>query len=249
LTATDYAEFSKRFQREFTLAKDTIDFAESALPLDPYFLGLLLGDGSFRCTPIKLTTPDIEIVQALNEFSEKYEWPVSVYKKPNNLSDDYYFKRAETGKSLKQIIVSLELYDHKSNTKFIPKQYLYADKRSRQALLGGLLDTDGYLSFRHYDYQSASFQLANDIAFLARSLGFLVVERTLVRIGRTLARLYIHGDFSEIPIRIKRKICRYKQNIYHERFAIKPAGINDIQYLDVDSYLQGDFTVRIGGLQ
>ncbi|MDR1207851.1 MAG: hypothetical protein LBJ89_00705 [Holosporales bacterium] len=139
----------------------------------------------------------------------------------------------------------LLLGNDKSDTKFIPKQYLFADKKSRQALLAGLLDTDGYLAGRYYDFKTSSQQLADDIAFLARSLGLTVFENRHPKTSGCVARLYIHGDFSEIPIRIRRKISSVSRQ-YFERFTIKPAGIQGIQYLDIESYLLGDCTIRIG---
>jgi hypothetical protein len=249
LTAKDYVDFSKNLQRKFSLAKAILDFPKTGLPLDPYFLGLLLGDGSFRCTPIKLTTPDKEIVEYLYEIAAKYNWPISIEHLKGNLSNHYFFKESTNEyQSLKEIIISLSLLNHKSDTKFIPKLYLYADKKSRQALLAGLFD--GHLCFRHYDFLTSSVQLANDVAFLARSLGFLVFENRKPKTPGCAARLYIYGDFpiigfSEIPIRIKRKVSKLS-NGYFEKFAIKSAGIQEIQYLDIESYLQGNCTVRVG---
>jgi hypothetical protein len=135
--------------------------------------------------------------------------------------------------------------NHKSSTKFIPKPYLFADKKSRQALLAGLLDADGSLCFRHYDFLTSSHQLADDIAFLARSLGFAVFENRKPKTPGCAARLYIHGEFSKIPVRIKRKINRLSKR-YVEKFSVKPVGIQEIQYLNIESYLLGDCTVRVG---
>jgi hypothetical protein len=168
-----------------------------------------------------------------------------------NLSNHYFFKESTNEyQSLKEIIVSLSLFNHKSDTKFIPKLYLYADKKSRQALLAGLLDTDGHLCFRHYDFLTSSVQLAEDLAFLARSLGLTVFENRKPKTPGCAVRLYVHGNFpmigfSEIPIRIKRKVSRFSKG-YFEKFAVKPVGIQEIQYLEIESYLLGDCTVRIG---
>jgi hypothetical protein len=248
LTAKDYVEFSKNLQQKFTLTKAILEFPKLELPLDAYFLGLLLGDGSFRCSPIKLTTPDTEIVTTLYEIAAKYNWPVSVGHLKRNLSDHYYFKKSLEGEpSLKEIIDSLKLFNHKSDTKFIPKQYLFADKKSRQALLAGLLDTDGCLrNFRSYEFTTSSEKLADDTAFVARSLGLMVFENRKPKTPGCVARLNIHGDFSEIPVRIKRKIAKTRHTPVFEKFTIKSAGIQEIQYLDIESYLLGNCTVRIG---
>jgi hypothetical protein len=178
LAAKDYVDFSTNLQQKFSFAKATLNFPETKLPLDPYFLGFLWGN-------------------------------------------------------------------HKSNTKFIPKQYLFADKKSRQALLAGLLDTNGYIAVKYYDFKTSSVQLANDTAFLARSIGLTVFENRHPKTLGCVARLYIRGDFSEIPILIRRKLSLFLKR-YFEKFTLKPAGIQEIQYLDVESYLLGDCTIRIG---
>ena len=188
LRATDIRDFSRRFQRNFSLAKVSLDFPKQELPLDPYVLGLLLADGS-------------------------------------------YFKKSCL----------------KSNTKFIPKSYLYADRHSREALLAGLLDTSGFLKEASYDYQTSSVQEAEDIAFLARSLGLSVVEGKTLHTRGIVARLYLHGDFSQLPLR--RKIGPPRRKPFHETFKLKPVGVQDILYLDIESYVQGDFTVRMGDSQ
>jgi hypothetical protein len=246
LPAKDYVDFSKNLQQKFSLAKATLDFSEKELPLDPYFLGLLLGDGCFMKAPIKLTTPDAEVIEALHKIAAKYKWPVSVYHKKNYLSDDYNFKEApQVLPSLKDIFLFLGLFNHKSPTKFIPRQYLCAGKTARQALLAGLLDTDSYLAVRHYDFWTSSPQLADDVAFLARSLGLTVFENRKPKTPGCVARIYIHGDFAEIPIRIRRKISLFSKR-YFEKFNLNPAGIQEIQYLDIESYLLGNCTIRIG---
>jgi hypothetical protein len=246
LPAKDCVDFSENLQRKFSLAKATLNFPEKELPLDPYFLGLLLGDGCFRETPIKITTPDSEIIEAIYENAARYKWPISVNHLANNLSDHYRIKRPQKGqKSLKGIVVSLGLFNRKSPAKFIPKQYLFADKKSRQALLAGLLDTDGHLAVRYYDFSTSSPQLADDVVFLARSLGLTVFENRKPKTSGCVVRLYIHGDFAEIPIRIRRKISLFSKR-YFEKFNLKPAGIQEIQYLDIESYLLGNCTIRIG---
>jgi replicative DNA helicase len=246
LTAKDYVEFSKNLQQKFSLAKAALDFPETELPLDPYLLGLLLGDGCFCETPIKITTPDSEVIEAIYEIAAQNNWPVSVNHLANNLSNHYRIKcPPKEQKSLKDIIVSLGLFNHKSPAKFIPKQYLFADKKSRQEFLAGLLDADGYLATRYYDFKTSSQQLAADTAFLARSLGLTVIENHCPQTRGCIARLYIHGNFSEIPLRIHRKVARVSKK-HFERFSAKPAGIQEIQYLDIESYLLGNCTVRIG---
>jgi hypothetical protein len=87
--------------------------------------------------------------------------------------------------------------------------------------------------------------ICTDFNILARSLGLTVFENRKPKTRGCAARLYIHGDFAEIPIRIRRKISLFSKR-YFEKFNLKPAGIQEIQYLDIESYLLGDCTIRIG---
>lgn len=60
----------------------------------------------------------------------------------------------------------------RSDTKFIPKQYLYSSEDQKLELLKGLMDTDGWSSKRGIvEYYTVSDQLADDFVNLVRSLG------------------------------------------------------------------------------
>lgn len=178
---------------------------------------------------------------------EQKKWNLRVEQTPANLSNAYYFKNKN--QSLKKHLTELGLWNLTSKTKFIPHDYLYASRPDRLALLAGLLDTNGYLQIRHYEIVSASFQMAEDIAFLARSLGLGVVEKEKIYKGKRYARLFIYGDFSQVPLRVQRKkplFFKKKRNAQKTAFTVHPAGIQDVMYLEVDSYLMGDLTVRKG---
>lgn len=248
LGIADYVKQSPSFKSSFGLFHPVLQFPTQELPLDPYFLGLLLGDGCFRSNPPCLTTPDPEIVETIYTLAEEKKWPLRVVQTPANLSNAYYFKKNKTG-SLKTHLMELGLWNLTSKTKFIPHDYLYGSRQDRLALLAGLLDTDGYLQARHYEIVSASFPMADDIAFLARSLGLAVIEKEKIYQGRSYARLFIHGDFSEVPIQVHHKKLSFfkrKRNVQKTAFTVHPAGVQDVFYLDIDSYLTGDLTIRKG---
>ena len=46
-----------------------VSYNKKELPIDPYAFGLLLGDGSFRTTPIRITTSDDEILNYLKDYT------------------------------------------------------------------------------------------------------------------------------------------------------------------------------------
>lgn len=250
LKVSDFVKQSHRFRASFRLVHTDLQFSRrKALPIAPYFLGLLLGDGCFRGGQPFLTTPDPEIIYTIYDVAEANHWPLRVDQTPTSLSNDYFFKKSLNG-SLKQHLQDLGLWGMKSKDKFIPDTYLYASHQDRWALLAGLLDADGYLQGLSYEIKTASFQLADQMAFLARSLGLGVAEKEYHIKGKRYARLYIHGDFAELPIQINRKKTwgsLRQRNPRKVPFTVHPAGIRDVFYLGgVDTYLTGDLTVRKG---
>ena len=177
-------------------------------------MGLLLGDGCFRSNPPSLITPDAEIVQWVERYARRLKWPVSVYQTPGSLSNAYYFKKPKQGTSLTNSLKTLGLYGYKSPQKFIPKIYLYADRKQREALLAGLLDTDGYLHRKSYDFVTSSDRLAADVAFLAQSIELGVIQGKSHTKGKGYKRLAIYGDYKSLPLRVPHK----------KTFGVQPLG-------------------------
>jgi replicative DNA helicase len=74
--------------------------------------------------------------------------------------------------SLKEELKILGLWATRSETKFVPEIYKTANRRSRLALLRGLLDADGRVERTGcIRFATSSEQLADDVLELARSLG------------------------------------------------------------------------------
>ena len=138
-----------------------IDFAAKALPIDPYILGILLGDGHFRKYQTFLSNPEDEIIAAVRAAGYKAA----------KLSGDNCDYRV-SGQGLVRHIRELGLAHKLSNEKFIPEIYKYSDIVSRRALLQGLIDTDGTVDKNgHIFYYTVSHQLATDVQWIVRSLG------------------------------------------------------------------------------
>jgi chaperonin GroEL len=100
--------------------------------------------------------------------------------------------------------VSIGLDNSSSKTKFIPTSYLYSSKKTREALLKGLIDTDGYVNSRGlFEFSTVSDKLANDFVELARGLGKSVYRRLHVRAADS-------GSYSDIPIHRIQELKGYK---------------------------------------
>lgn len=148
----------------------------AALPLEPYLLGLLIGDGCFTSGGCVLfCAPTQEILErftaALPESDEakhisRFDYRITRKQRDNSPSD------------VRQALDGLGLSGCKSYDKFIPRSYLAASKESRRRLLKGLLDTDGYTERGcRVCYSTSSEQLANDVRDLVNSLGGIVSVR------------------------------------------------------------------------
>ena len=152
---------------------EAIELPEANLPVPPYTLGVLLGDGCFRGAYPTLSTADPEILAWV-----RADLPVGVSAK-HGTGYDYRLVTELSGgvvaNPVTDALRALGLFGHKSETKFITPVYLLASAPQRLALLQGLLDTDGSVTGRagdkHIEYCSVSVALADGVVELARSLG------------------------------------------------------------------------------
>lgn len=145
-----------------------IEFHEKEFLIHPYVLGCLIGDGGLTSTGIRLSTPDSDLLNKVNDllpdgFSFKY---VGKY--------DYWLSSWRNGHNENAVHKALRecgLLGCHSHEKFIPGDYLYASYEQRLWLLKGLLDTDGHAEATYIEYVTTSARLADDIRDLVHSLG------------------------------------------------------------------------------
>lgn len=135
-----------------------IELLPRNLIIEPYFLGLLLGDGGLSQNTISYTTADQELANL-------------VIKKGFKKSKDKYGYTY----GYADLRIALEKYNllgTKSNNKTIPEDYLYNSISNRLAILQGLMDTDGSVwDAGVTEYSTISPYLAYRLSFLVESLG------------------------------------------------------------------------------
>ena len=158
----------------FYIPKTFVGFEEQKkdIIIDPYLLGLLIGDGSLS------GTGNIELSIGKEKFYvlDKIVLPTGVTFNYSFYKNKNYYRVVFKG--LRPIIKNLGLLGSKSNTKFIPKTYLYSSLHTRYKLLEGLLDTDGHINKRGlYEYSTVSDILMKDFLELSRGLGHSVEYR------------------------------------------------------------------------
>ena len=180
------------------------------LPIDPYFLGVLLGDGCLTGTmDLSVTKPDPEIRAVCEEQAAKWGARIVVVERPGVSGPNLNYRFRAAG-ALWDALGRLRLDGARSGTKFVPNDYLRAQPQQRRELLAGLLDTDGHHSNGGYDYISKSRRLAEDVVFLARSVGLAAYMKPCEKrcqngTGGTYYRVSISGNTEILPLRIPRK--------------------------------------------
>lgn len=137
--------------------------------LDPYFMGLWLGDGT--SAELAVTTVDPEVIHYLMQFA--MTWDLKVKTRGTDVNSiTYRLSGQQRGKNeaIKQLFGRYGL----KNNKHIPADYMYGSIQDRLSLLAGLIDSDGHYSKanNHIEITQKRKELAEQIAFVARSLGF-----------------------------------------------------------------------------
>lgn len=166
-----------------------IQFNSKKVSVDPYVLGVLLGNGCLTEKNLTVSSGNIEV-------------PLEVAKILNTKtrvrttnSYSYAFINPDNDCSTKYIRTKDMLSDHpdlikaKSHNKYIPEEYIYNDIETRWSILQGLMDTDGTITKDkyHLHFSTTSERLKNDIIAIIRSLGYtahaIIDNRTKYKSG------------------------------------------------------------------
>ncbi len=145
---------------------DKVEFTKSSIPIDAYTLGLLIGDGTFSEKSKPITGAQFA---SCPEDMEEYKKYIP-YEVKNTKEHDHFKIMIP---NLRNHLKKLNLWNILSGKKFIPDIYKYNDSNTRMNILRGLLDTDGHVEINGFPkFSTISNQLAEDVMFIARSLGY-----------------------------------------------------------------------------
>jgi hypothetical protein len=210
ISVKDFLSCNNTFRKIHKLYRVPIEFPEKYIPVDPYFLGLWLGDGDSR--GVRITNKDKEIINYLLKYAKICKQDLVEYKYVNRCPS--YAIVCKNHKnfipdSLHIRMKNLNLFKNKH----IPFIYKTNSRRHRLELLAGLIDSDGTCNHKKtgYDLVTKSKQLKDDIVYLCRSLGFLVyVKEKIAKLKSRnykckVYRISIMGKCHEIPVKVKRK--------------------------------------------
>lgn len=255
IPVSQYLKMSKSMQKHLMLYKSYgVKYKKNNHLIDPYMIGLWLGDG--RAQSAAITTIDKEIIEYINEFAKANGMTVKL---------DGITHRITTGQvgSTKNILANELKRLNLIENKHMPKEYLLDSRKNRLALLAGLLDSDGHKGRAGYEIIQKKESIAKGIIQLARSLGFnarsVLKKATMRRHDGTMFESMVHrigiygADLSIIPCKVERKkFKKVKKHIngrnpLHTGFSIDQIEDNNYYGFTLDAkdkrFLLADYTV------
>lgn len=262
ISVKEYLKLNKTMHLRLTgyIAK-CVQWKHQDVEIDPYVLGLWLGDGSKRGKQFSINfTDDPEILEYLVNWGKDNDVKFTLIK--NKLIKPVDFSLSSLSKCgispLKKLLTKYNLI----NNKRIPLEYIVNSREIRLKVLAGLIDSDGYTTrngTRITITQGMNHKkLTDDIIYLVKSLGFMCCSRKIKttwaykgehKKGHAI-RINISGiGADDIPTLVPRKKCSspVKRNtISTGNLTIKEVKSDDFIGLAVDGnkrFALEDFTV------
>jgi len=162
----------------YTFKSNGINWETKEVALDPYILGMWLGDG--LSSGYGFATVDKELLDKYIKWGvdndatitkNKHGCLYTISSTINNTQTGISCNKSESA-PLKKLLAKYNLV----NNKHIPLDYLTNDRKTRLALLAGLIDTDGSVRANGHEIRicqgEPNYKIIYDAEFLARSLGF-----------------------------------------------------------------------------
>jgi superfamily II DNA or RNA helicase len=255
VTVEEWLGWSKWKKHTHKLIRSEANFKKKNLEIDPYFLGLLLGDGSIseKHGVIGITSTNKTIVEEASLQASKHGLNFKNVASKNRTPT---YNLSGKKKHLNPITSKLRKLNLRKSCeyKFVPQKYKTSSRKQRKELLAGLMDSDGSLSNNCFDFISKSKQLSNDTAFIARSLGLAAYVTPCKKKSQNgtwgiYHRVSISGNTDKIPCKIKNKKAskrKQKKNVLRTGFKVQKLEPDNYYGFTLDGdgrYLLDDFTV------
>lgn len=194
LQTKDLIDGLAKGKRYFIPNNKAIEFGKKELPIPPYVLGVMLGDGCLTIwrneKGFKISNTEWDIINKVAKLTDT----TRVYEQPSCFTKLFYTPHY---KEYKEYLRERCLLDYSYN-KFIPEEYLHSSIEQRKQLLAGLFDTDGSVEpyDNSYSFSTTSEKLKDTFIELCRSLGYMCSFREDRR-----ANKYTKGVAYDIVIR------------------------------------------------
>lgn len=246
----------KRDVKYYVQQNEALDYPEKELPIDPYFLGVWLGDGNSHNTGI--TTEDEEIKDLCYKIAKEYDLHVQVNQNKSKTCPTYNINgvNRKGANRLKNQLRELNLL----HNKHIPEVYLYSSIEQRLELLKGLMDSDGFCDDRSIEFTQKSEVLTNNVCELCRSLGIKVKRSSRIINDTEYHRLAISSKTPIFKLQRKQRYWKYLETgtEYQKKYRnlkasknaivkIEPTSVKPSVCIGVDNkdslFIAGDYIV------
>lgn len=252
-------EMKHRWGRVFLPLNKSEIVEDKKLPIDPYVLGVLLGDGCISSNEVKVVNESPFIFDKMRKLlGDDYELRRNKWLNSTGLPSSFAikYKGAATGDSNRLVtkLKLLGLMGCRSWEKFIPNKYLHGSHDQRLALLQGLLDTDGTVSAigvrkrknrpdstrkgGTITFSSASEDLSKGVQYLVRSLGGIAKIATRVptfthngvkKKGRVEYRVFIRHPDPNSLFTIPHKKERANPTQYSDNLKLRIKSVVEVE--------------------
>jgi hypothetical protein len=257
ISVNDYKKQTNCFKNNHMLFRVPIEFPEQKIKIDPYFLGIWLGDGTTNETSI--TTMDKVVVDHIEWYAKELGQTVSFHEKKGSKASTYRIVGSKNGLPGSNHLLNLMREYNLIGNKHIPKKYKVNSRENRMQLLAGLIDSDGSVNRNSFCIVTKRKVLCDDILFLARSLGFHAEANKFIGKIKSLNfegeyyKIGISGDCSIIPTK-KHTVTKrsdWKSVLVSNIKEIRSVGEQEYYGFTLDGngrYVRGDFTVTHNSL-
>ncbi|MBN2293004.1 MAG: AAA family ATPase [Pirellulales bacterium] len=235
---------------------EPVEFGASQdLPIHPWLLGMYLGDGHAD-TSVIITNPEEDIQTKIQKLLPVGDhWSIH-----DRIGLRVSKKTSHEPSAFMEALRNLGLDKLRSNTKFIPEEYLLSTIENRLELLRGLCDSDGFVcGAGMMEYVTVSKQLAHDVRFLAKSLGADVTTKQKIPSytykgnnceGQLAYILRISVKNGWVPVSSKKHLQKWQSPTWSRTNSIRSVesvGTKQCQCIKVDAldslYVTDDFIV------
>lgn len=269
LSVKDFIKKYKSDKHNWKLIRTAVNYEFKSTKVDPYLMGLWIGDGTWNSLSITVNNKDTETIEHLygwynrwkddvTYFNEGIYGKTRIYKSKDRIDSNcntYYIRGVKKGTNV--LWDNFKYYGFgKSREKFIPIDFIVNDISVRKLLLAGLIDSDGWKDKNGcYGIVTKWERLQKDIIELARSLGYKISTREIVSKnnnfginGNLYYKIQISGAH-DLPVLLSRKkssIRKQKKSVLSSGFKILYKGYGEYFGFHIDGnnkYLLEDFTI------
>lgn len=217
-------ELAARQNWRLSLVKfEDLDGPDVDLPLHPYILGAMLGDGSSYqrgggAPRLHSLISDRYIADRCGQLSGDQVRAAKVVGRENMGRFHFLGARILNG------LDACGLLGVKGKNKFVPDQYLHASRNQRLELLRGLMDTDGCVTRdgKANIFSNTSWELVQAVSGLVRSLGGVATISPMHRREDWSSAWFVHIRTNDCPFSLPRKAELWTPNKIRDSVSARP---------------------------